>query len=112
FGNPPKSFYVPAYHPNALRQEQAVPIAVGAGAEVRGIDIHLSKLSRPASVRVKGKVTGMRPDSPTEVSVSLSPTDGEPFGGGGTMARPPDYTFEISARPGQYTSRGSVYSAS
>jgi Carboxypeptidase regulatory-like domain len=110
YGNPPKIFYVPAYYPNALSQEQALPVTVGVGAEVRGIDIHLFKLSRPPSVRVRGKVTGVAQDSPIDVSVSLLSADSELFGGGNTLARPPDYAFDLSAPPGQYTIFGSVYS--
>ena len=103
-------FYVPAYYPNVLSQQQALPVAVGVGAEVRGIDIHLFKLARPPSVRVRGKVTGVPPDSPIVVSVSLLPADGGPFGGGNTVARPPDYAFDLSVPPGQYTIFGNVYS--
>ena len=110
YGNPPKMFYVPAYYPNALSQEQALPVALGVGAEVRGIDIRLFKLARPPYVRVRGRVTGVAPDSPIDVSVSLLPADGGPFGGGSTLARPPDYAFELSAPPGQYTISGNVYS--
>jgi hypothetical protein len=109
YGNPPKMFYVPAYYPNVPGQQQALPVTVGVGAEVRGIDIHLFKLSRPPSVRVRGKVTGVQPDSPMVVSVSLFPADGGPFGGN-TLAKPPDYEFDLSAPPGQYTILGNVYS--
>ena len=110
YGNPPKMFYVPAYYPNAPSQQQALPVEVGMGAEVRGIDIHLFKLSRPPSVHVRGKVTGLPPDSQIVVSVSLLPADGGLFGGGNTLAGPPDYAFDLSAPPGQYTIFGNVYS--
>ena len=103
-------FYVPVYYPNVLSQEQALPVAVGVGAEARGIDIHLFKLSRPPSVRVRGRVTGMPSDSRTAVSVSLIPADGGPFGSGNTLARPPDYAFDLGVAPGQYTIFGNVYS--
>jgi len=111
YGNPPKMFYVPAYYPNALSREQALPVAVGVGAEVRGIDIRLFKLARPPSVHVRGRVTGVQPDSQIVVSVSLLPADGGLFGGN-TLATPPDYAFDLSAPPGQYTIFGNVYSES
>lgn len=110
YGNPPKMFYVPVYYPNALSQEQALPVAVGVGAEVRGIDVHIFKLSLPPSVRVRGKVTGVPPDSQIIVSVGLSPADGGFFGNTSTQATPPDYAFDLRVPPGQYTLSGNVYS--
>lgn len=35
----PKLVYVPAYYPNAPSQQAALPVEVGVGADVRGIDI-------------------------------------------------------------------------
>lgn len=110
YGNPPKESYVPAYYPNAPTQPEAVPVEVGVGAEVRGIDIHLFKVARPPSVRVRGKVTGIPPDSQIVVSVGLIRADGGFFGGGTTVAKSPDYTFDLSAAPGQYNIIGNVYS--
>ncbi len=101
YGNPPKIFYVPVYYPSVLSQEQALPVALGVGAEVRGIDIRLLKLSRPPSVRIRGKVTGLQADSPVIVSFAA---DGAPFGGS-TSARSPDYAFELTAPAGQYTGK-------
>jgi protocatechuate 3,4-dioxygenase beta subunit len=111
YGNPPKMFYVPAYYPNAPSQLQASPVDVGTGAEVRGIDIHLFKVARPPDVHVRGRVTGVPADSQILVSVSLLPVDGGPFGGGSTVASPPDYAFDLSTPPGQYTVFGNVYSS-
>ncbi len=110
YGNPPKMFYVPAYYPNASSQQQAVPVEVGMGAEVRDIDIRLFKLARPPSVHVRGKVIGVPADSQTVISVGLLRADGGFFGGGNTLAEPPDYAFELSAAPGEYTILGNVYS--
>src|SRR5262249_476138 len=31
FGSPPQSFYAPAYYPNAVRRDQALPVAVDVG---------------------------------------------------------------------------------
>ncbi len=110
FGNPPKSVYVPAYYPNAVTQLQAAPVLLGVGAEVNGIDIHLFKVARPPSVRVRGRAAGISSGSGTIVSVNLSPLDGSLFGYAGTQASPPDYAFDLRVPPGQYTFTGSVYS--
>jgi hypothetical protein len=76
-----------------------LPVEVKVGADVRGIDIQLLKIGLPRSFRVSGKVTGASPDS--EISVGLIPSDGA-RGGGGVVARPPDYAFELRARQGDY----------
>ena len=110
YGDPPKAFYVLVYYPNALSEEQALPVVVGIGAEVRDIDIHLFKLARPPSVRVRGRVSGMSTDSAVAVSVSLIPVEDVPFGGGNMLARPPDYAFDLRVPPGQYSIVGNAYS--
>jgi protocatechuate 3,4-dioxygenase beta subunit len=110
YDDPPKEFYVPAYYPNASSQEQATPVEVGAGAEVQGVDIHLFKLARPPSFHVRGKVTGVPPDSQIVVFVGLVPSDGGFFGGGSTSARPPDYAFDLETAAGEYLIAGNVYS--
>src|ERR1017187_1652812 len=104
--------YVRIYYQNAPGQQAAVPVDVGVGAEVRGIDIHLIKIVRPPivpSVHVRGKVIGVNPDSQIVVGVSLLPLEGDSFFTN-TLARPPDYAFDLSAPPGQYTVSGNVYS--
>ncbi len=111
YGTPPKAFYVPVYYPNALNQEQATPVDVAVGTEARGMDIHLVKLARPPSVRLRGTITGLPTDSPAQVSVSLIPAEGGNFGGN-TLARAPDFAFDLSPAPGQYTIFANVYSGS
>jgi len=98
----PKMAYAPAYYPNAPSEQEASPVEVGVGAEVRGIDIHILKIVQPPSYHVRGKVTGVPPDPQTEVSVHLNPADGARFGGS-AGAFPPDYAFDASVSPGQYT---------
>jgi uncharacterized protein (DUF2141 family) len=109
YGTTPAKFNVPAYYPNASNQQQAVPVNVGVGAEVRGIDIHLFKVARPAAVWVKGKVTGIPREYQATVSVSLSPADSGSFGGTDTHVTAPEYAFALRAPPGQYTLSASVY---
>ena len=104
--------YVRTYYQNAPGQPAAVPVDVGVGAEVRGIDIHLIQIVRPPiapSVHVRGKVIGVRADSQIVVSVALRPPEGDYFFAN-TLASPPDYAFDMSAPPGQYTVFGGVYS--
>jgi hypothetical protein len=105
----PKMVYVRTYYQNAPGQPAAVPVDVGVGAEVRGIDIHLIQVVRPPiapSVHVRGKVIGVHPDSQIVVGVSLQ---GERFSAN-TVASPPDYGFDLSAPPGEYKVFGNVYS--
>jgi hypothetical protein len=110
YGDPPKAFYVPAYYPDALSQDRALPVIVGVGEEVRNVDIRLAKVLRRPSVRVRGRVTGVQPDSTAIVSVSLLPADGGGFGGGSTLASPPEYIFDLSVPLGQYTVFAQAYS--
>lgn len=110
YGTPPASFYVPAFYPSAATQQEAMPVTVGVGAEVSSINIQLFKVNRPPSVRIRGRVIGLPPNSPIIVSVGLSPTDGNFFGNASTQAMPPNYAFEMRAPPGQYVISGSVYS--
>lgn len=108
----PKMVHVQTYYQNAQSQQAALPVDVGVGAEVRGIDIHLITLVRPPiapSVHVRGKVIGVPPDSQVLVSVRLLPPVGASFYAT-NIASPPYYTFEVSAPPGPYTVLGNVYS--
>lgn len=109
-GSPPVLVSVPSYYPNAVLQQQALPVEVGVGADMRGIDIQVLKVARAPAVRVKGKVTGMPPDSQDVVSVGLVPVNEGAVGGHNVLAAPPDYAFEFNAPPGQYTILGNLYS--
>ena len=99
FGETPQLEYAPTYYyPNALSQDAASPVEVGAGVEVRGIDIHLVKVARPRYFRVTGKVIGAQPG--IEISMSFS-----------GRASPPDYVFDLVNVPaGQHTIIAHVYS--
>ncbi|HSA60737.1 MAG TPA: hypothetical protein VLE03_00735 [Nitrospiraceae bacterium] len=85
-----------------------MPVEVGAGAEVGGIDIRLFKVVRPPAVRIRGKVTGVPPDS--QISVLLEADEGFFGSGASTVVTAPDYAFDLSAPPGHYTISGSEYS--
>ena len=100
----PQLRYVPAFYPNAAGEQAASPVEVGMGAEVSDIDIHLFQLPL---VHVRGKVSGVSPNSRNGVTVNFSAEEGTSTssGGGSAQAFPPDYTFDISVTPGQYTIR-------
>ena len=106
YGDTPKVFYVSTYYPSALSEDQAAPVEVATAAEVSGVDIHLLKLARPPSVHIMGNVTGAPPGAVAAVTL----TGGGPLGGGGATASAPDYSFDVSALPGEYTIWGNVYS--
>lgn len=102
YASPPVMFYPPSYYPNAPSQQQATPVDVGLGAEVRGIDIHLSKMARPPAFHIRGKATGLPRDSRIEVSVRLRSADGAPLSTD-ALAHAPDYRFDLTTPAGQYT---------
>jgi protocatechuate 3,4-dioxygenase beta subunit len=98
----PEMAYTVTYYPNSADQSAAVPVDVGPGAEMRGIDI------RPVKTRVfriRGKV--VTPEGAKgQPMVMLSARDGADSQGPGHVnpARPPDYRFELTGvRPGSYT---------
>jgi protocatechuate 3,4-dioxygenase beta subunit len=99
----PEMAYTVTYYPNSATQSAAVPVDVGPGAEVRGIDI------RPVKTRVfriRGRVVVPEGSGRGQPMVMLSARDGAEFQGPGNMngARPPDYRFELTGvRPGSYT---------
>jgi uncharacterized protein (DUF2141 family) len=105
----PKLIYLPAYYPNAASQEAALPVEVGVGSEVRGIDIHFSKVPRLPYFHVRGKITGVPPKSQLDFIINLLPSD-RTANGGSTAAIPPDYLFDASVAPGQYKILAYVYS--
>lgn len=100
-GRVPAMYYVPEYYPSALSQQQAVPVDIAPGAEVRGIDIHLSKVARPPAFHVRGKVNGLPGQSRLVLSVDLRTLEKEVIAR--TESNPPDYEFDLTAPPGQYT---------
>jgi hypothetical protein len=95
----PKMFYSPVYYQGASTQREALPIEVGPGTDIRGIDFRVLKTALPPVGQVKGKVIGMPPNS--TVAVFLTSEGEVPFGGSGT-AKAPDYAFAMPASFGQY----------
>ena len=108
----PKMVYVRTYYQNASGQAAALPVDVGVGVDARGIDVHLLRRARPVglpSVHVRGKVLGLQPDSPIVAGVTLVSAEAGSFFGN-TLAKPPDYAFDLIAPPGAYTIQTNVYS--
>jgi hypothetical protein len=103
----PEMAYTLTYYPNSSDQPAAVPVDVGPGAEVRGIDI------RPAKTRVfriRGKVVAPEGAKGQPMVMLTARDGGEPQGPGHmNQARPPDYRFELTGvRPGSYTITANV----
>ena len=91
----PDMSYATTFYPNATDAATAVPIEVGAGDEIRGIDI------RPIKARVwrvRGKAAGPS-GGRGAVQVSLSAADGPAGERLTAIARPPDGQFEIRNVP-------------
>ncbi len=100
----PETMYASTYYPSTTDAANAVPVEVGAGGEMRGIDIRLVKTQ---VFRIRGRVLGA--PAPTEgrggrgmVMVGLATREGRQTAGM-SPARPPENTFEIrGVVPGSY----------
>ncbi|HLJ44915.1 MAG TPA: carboxypeptidase-like regulatory domain-containing protein [Bryobacteraceae bacterium] len=68
--------YAPTYYPNATNAESATQIEITPGAVIQGINM---SLARVRTVRIKGHVTGIAPNSRRGISVMLLPRDGEAY---------------------------------
>ena len=94
----PERIYAPTYYPSTLSASVAIPLDVGAGDEIRGMDIRLLKSN---VYRVRGQVVGYQ-DS-RAVSVMLASRDnaaGTQYMG---VTRGPEFDFEIRhVMPGEY----------
>lgn len=91
--------YVSTYYPGVIDLAEAVPLEIGADAELRGIDIRIRKAR---VVRVRGQV---RAESGTQYRLMMMPKDmgsGVLVPGIGGLTGP-DGKFEFSGlRPGKY----------
>ena len=112
----PDLTYATTYYPSASDSTAAIPVDVGAGGEIHGIDIRLVKTR---AWRVRGKVSGPGGERGRgAIQVVLIPAEGPVNNPLMSMARPPDGQFEIRSVPaGSYTLRassqagGQVYAA-
>jgi uncharacterized surface anchored protein len=93
----PDMTYAATYYPSTTDATTAMPIDVGAGGEIHGIDIRLIKTR---VWRVRGKVIGPSGERGRgAIQVGLSPAEGPANNQLMSMARPPDGQFEIRNVP-------------
>jgi|GEM_PF-3715617 len=87
--------FAPTYYPSTTTEQAALPIEVGIGTDLRGLEIRLVKTLRPALFRVTGSITGLPPG--TEAMVHF-------FGSSGNaVARAPAYTFDTQVPAGEHS---------
>jgi uncharacterized surface anchored protein len=101
----PDLSYAATYYPSTTDSAAAIPVDVGAGDEIRGIDV------RPVKARVwrvRGKANGPG-GGRGSVQVSLTPAEGPSRNLLMGVARPADGLFEIRSVPsGSYILHGQV----
>ena len=100
----PDMMYATTYYPSTTSASTAIPIDVGAGVEVRGIDVRLVKTR---AYRVRGRVVGNGASGTggrAGATVTLTPRDGGPGSAITGAALGPEGQFELrNVPPGQYT---------
>jgi protocatechuate 3,4-dioxygenase beta subunit len=97
----PELIYAATYYPNGLTEQAAAPVDVAAGAETRGIEIHLTKV--PA-YRVRGTVNGIPQGVRGGTSVNLFHKDGSYNSLSNAQVQGPANQFELrNVTPGLYT---------
>jgi protocatechuate 3,4-dioxygenase beta subunit len=97
----PDMMYAATYHPSATNASSAIAIDVGAGGEIRGIDVRPVKTRM---YRVRGQVIGNGAGGRPGTTVTLTPRDGGPGTPITGAAFGPDGQFELrNVPPGQYT---------
>jgi hypothetical protein len=96
----PEMIYASTFYPSTTAAATAVPVDVGAGAEVRGIDIRLVKTR---VFRVRGRVVVPSGVRAAQVMVMLTPQEGGTVIQSAGAARAPENRFEIrGVAPGSY----------
>jgi hypothetical protein len=97
----PDMVYATTYYPSSTSTSTAIPIDVGAGGEVRGIDVRLIKAR---AYRVRGRVVGIVTGGRGGATVMLTPREGPPGNAITAAALGPEGQFELrNVPPGQYT---------
>jgi hypothetical protein len=104
-GDEPEESYVPTFYPGTTDLASAVPIELGAGQQVSGIEITLRK---GRVYRIEGRISGTLPEeSRRNLRLTLMPRKRDYstmiFAGGGGSTVKPDGSFEIrNVQPGSY----------
>jgi len=100
----PQQDYVPTFYPGTTDIATAAPIDIGPGANVQGLDVHLSKAH---TVHVKGRVTSSATQARPGINLQLRPRNSLIANGGGMnrgAAVRPDGAFDFPSVPaGPYT---------
>ncbi|HYP15099.1 MAG TPA: carboxypeptidase-like regulatory domain-containing protein [Bryobacteraceae bacterium] len=102
----PELTYALTYHPGTHDSQQAAPIQLAAGQELRGLDI---QLKRTQTVSIRGKVLDSGGAPLRNVSIMLNPEHAEGFGPGRpqTFVQADTGTFVLqSVTPGSYVLSG------
>ena len=95
----PEMVFAATFYPSATDSTSAIPVDLGRGAEMRGIDIRLRKTR---VFRIRGTVANVS-GGRGQTMVMLTPKDGMQGPQGMSPARPPDNRFEIrGVTPGSY----------
>lgn len=95
--------YPPIYYPNALTPESAAPLEVTPGAQLRGIDLTMTKVR---AARIRGRIVDANNKPLPNAGVSLIKRDGGAFNPMNRKLprRLPDGSFEFrNVEPGSYT---------
>ncbi|MEO8597588.1 MAG: carboxypeptidase regulatory-like domain-containing protein [Candidatus Solibacter sp.] len=101
----PDLVYASTYYPSSTTSATAVPVDVGPGGEVRGIDVRLVKTR---VFRVRGRVVGAG-DVRRPPTVTLMPREGAPGTPANANASGTGGEFELrNVPPGQYTAIASL----
>lgn len=97
----PELGYVTTFYPNVTDQSAAASVTVGAGAELRGIDV---KVVKTKVFRIRGKVVAPELPKGRSVMVMLLANNSLGFSMfGQAQAQPPDLRFEFkNIVPGSY----------
>jgi hypothetical protein len=97
----PDEDYVPTYYPGTTDAASAATVDVEPGAQIRGIDLALSKIR---TVRVRGRVTNAAGSGRNQIMLMLMPRDGVGFYNMNRRITDPKGGFEFrGVAPGSYT---------
>jgi uncharacterized surface anchored protein len=105
--DPPEPGYTTTFYPGSSDPASAVPIDLGMGADLRGIDIRLTKIG---TFRVRGRLAGVPLGARPMLSLLPTGPNATSLGSNATAtAAPPDWSFEFKGlAPGLYVLSGVV----
>jgi len=102
----PREDYMTTYYPGVADLSQAGQVVVTAGAQISGIDVHMT---RGGVVRVRGRVTGASSGFPAIVMMMQLDTHSQSVGKSYDAITKPDGSFEFdNVLPGRYLLQGNA----